>query len=224
MKTSKTFQTTLYLCILSNQHIGQQAVRQRLTLLYVHRPAVTEPCGKGAASELVLEMSQLLSSLPPPLPTPTQRPVSPKLFGNSVEDSLRFRSGLGTANTLAIVFFFPEPRLQWACNVAFCFWFQPFPQQLSTRKIRACASSGAASPQVPCLLGVDLMTQAVPVDLRNGPQIACRTTQEGSSCFALFPLSQRSRWASNPVESSLEDLWGWSSHLTCKLFMAVAGN
>ena len=121
MKTSKTFQTTLYLCILSNQHIGQQAIRQRLTLLYVCRPAVTQPFGKGAASELVLEMSQLLSSLPPPLPTPTQRPVSPKLFGNSVEDSLRFRSGLGTANTLAIVFCFPEPRLQWACNVAFCF-------------------------------------------------------------------------------------------------------
>ena len=66
--------------------------------MYVHRPAVTEPCGKGAVSELVLEMSQLLSSLPPPLPTPTQRPVSPKLFGNSVEDSLRSRSGLGTAN------------------------------------------------------------------------------------------------------------------------------
>lgn len=89
--------------------------------MYVHRPAVTEPCGKGAVSELVLEMSQLLSSLPPPLPTPTQRPVSPKLFGNSVEDSLRSRSGLGTANTLAVVFLFPEPRLQWACNVAFCF-------------------------------------------------------------------------------------------------------
>lgn len=68
----------------------------------------------------------MLPSLPSPsLPTPTQRPVSTKLFGNSVQDSLRSRSGLGTANTLAIIFLSPEPRLQWACNVVFCFWFPP---------------------------------------------------------------------------------------------------
>lgn len=72
-----------------------------------------------AASEQVTVMeSQLLA--PPSLPTPTQRPVSNKLLGNSAQDSLRSRSGLGTANTLAIIFPSHEPRLQWAGNVAFC--------------------------------------------------------------------------------------------------------
>lgn len=62
-----------------------------------------------------------LPSLPRPLPTPTQRPVSDKLFGNSAQDSLGARSGLGTANTLAVIFLPLDSRLQWACNVASCF-------------------------------------------------------------------------------------------------------
>lgn len=72
-----------------------------------------------AASEQVSVMeSQLLA--PPSLPTPTQRPASNKLLGNSAQGSLRSRSGLGTANTLATIFPSREPRLQWAGNVAFC--------------------------------------------------------------------------------------------------------
>lgn len=102
-------------------HIGMFTQQGSIGLTMQCRPVL--PCPRDeAASERVMRNGEPTASLPFPSPAHTHRKASlSQAVWQLCSRQLKVQEWIGTTNSLAILLLSLEPRLQWACNVAFCF-------------------------------------------------------------------------------------------------------